>query len=612
MSEISEKSPSPRPRLGLALSGGGFRASFFHIGLLAKIAELGLLRHIEVISTVSGGAIIGTLYYLHLKKLLENKSDSQILDSDYCEILHKITGDFLKAVQKNVIMTAYNNPLKTIKMASANYSSSLRLAELYEEYFYRPIFDPDSNAPIKMSDLKILPKGEILDFKPLEHNSYRSAKVPMLLINTASLNTGRSWYFEATHMGEAPRENVSSQEIDKNLRLVRPSSYQLLGKEHQDFLLSHAVAASAALPAVFAPIKISNLYPNKIDLQLVDGGVHDNQGIEGLLNFDCTDFIISDSSRPLEFEAKPDIRNDGLLLRVRSILGDRLREEQSFRMLEGKYKNHTAFIHLRKNFPIIKQDYLTPTSKTKEPKPLSFISDFTLSNDNLAIAPEVQQLLARIRTHLDSFTDLEAYSLMFYGYQISQQVLLETPSLEHLIKKPISYTSSINWPFLKIAPWAKQPTINYLHQLQVGSERFLKVFRLNPLVKKLSLLVLFLIFLLIIWVAFSLISILSSIPIIQELLAISLSQAISLFSPVFITLFLLRVIFARRYSLFREQWFSFWAKALLPALCFPLVWLHLFVYDQLFLKIGQLDSLEKPLYQTDLTPLTKTDQELES
>jgi predicted acylesterase/phospholipase RssA len=62
------------PKLGLALSGGGHRAAFFHIGVLAKLAELGLLRRIEVISTVSGGSIVGALYYLHVKNLLEDKT----------------------------------------------------------------------------------------------------------------------------------------------------------------------------------------------------------------------------------------------------------------------------------------------------------------------------------------------------------------------------------------------------------------------------------------------------------------------------------------------------------------------------------------------------------
>jgi hypothetical protein len=39
--------------LGLALSGGGHRAAFFHIGALAKLGELGLLRRVEVLSTVA-------------------------------------------------------------------------------------------------------------------------------------------------------------------------------------------------------------------------------------------------------------------------------------------------------------------------------------------------------------------------------------------------------------------------------------------------------------------------------------------------------------------------------------------------------------------------------
>ena len=73
------------PKLGLALSGGGHRAAFFHIGVLAKLAELGLLRHLEVISTVSGGSIVGALYYLHVKNLLEDKPDEAITDADYIE-----------------------------------------------------------------------------------------------------------------------------------------------------------------------------------------------------------------------------------------------------------------------------------------------------------------------------------------------------------------------------------------------------------------------------------------------------------------------------------------------------------------------------------------------
>ncbi len=44
--------------LGLALSGGGFRAMLFHVGAIVRLNELGLLRSVDEISGVSGGAIV--------------------------------------------------------------------------------------------------------------------------------------------------------------------------------------------------------------------------------------------------------------------------------------------------------------------------------------------------------------------------------------------------------------------------------------------------------------------------------------------------------------------------------------------------------------------------
>src|SRR5579885_2824390 len=44
--------------VGLALSGGGFRATLFHIGSLWRLNQLGWLRRLDVITSVSGGSII--------------------------------------------------------------------------------------------------------------------------------------------------------------------------------------------------------------------------------------------------------------------------------------------------------------------------------------------------------------------------------------------------------------------------------------------------------------------------------------------------------------------------------------------------------------------------
>jgi len=46
-------------RVGLALSGGGFRAAAFHLGMLRKLHEFGLLQGIDLLTCVSGGSIAG-------------------------------------------------------------------------------------------------------------------------------------------------------------------------------------------------------------------------------------------------------------------------------------------------------------------------------------------------------------------------------------------------------------------------------------------------------------------------------------------------------------------------------------------------------------------------
>ena len=52
-------------RLGLALSGGGFRAAAFHLGVFRKLHELGLLWKLDLITCVSGGSIAGAFLASH-------------------------------------------------------------------------------------------------------------------------------------------------------------------------------------------------------------------------------------------------------------------------------------------------------------------------------------------------------------------------------------------------------------------------------------------------------------------------------------------------------------------------------------------------------------------
>jgi GNAT superfamily N-acetyltransferase len=50
---------TPLDRVGLAFSGGGIRSATFNLGVLKGLHELGVLKHVDYLSTVSGGGYIG-------------------------------------------------------------------------------------------------------------------------------------------------------------------------------------------------------------------------------------------------------------------------------------------------------------------------------------------------------------------------------------------------------------------------------------------------------------------------------------------------------------------------------------------------------------------------
>ena len=49
-----------RDAVGLGFSGGGMRSATFNLGLLQAMDHYGLLKHVDYLSTVSGGGYIGS------------------------------------------------------------------------------------------------------------------------------------------------------------------------------------------------------------------------------------------------------------------------------------------------------------------------------------------------------------------------------------------------------------------------------------------------------------------------------------------------------------------------------------------------------------------------
>src|SRR6266704_2017586 len=59
---------TPKDRFGLALSGGGIRSATFNLGLLQALAQLGVLRQVNYLSTVSGGGYVGGFWTAWLRR----------------------------------------------------------------------------------------------------------------------------------------------------------------------------------------------------------------------------------------------------------------------------------------------------------------------------------------------------------------------------------------------------------------------------------------------------------------------------------------------------------------------------------------------------------------
>jgi predicted acylesterase/phospholipase RssA len=466
---IENPKPKQQNKLGIGLSGGGFRAALFHIGVLAALAEKNKLKDIEVISCVSGGSIVGAFYYLKIKQLYETKVDETIVQEDYIQIVKEIESEFLTAVQENLrmrLLTSFSDNIKMWKGES--YSRSHRLGELYEEYFYKPLFYKNSKEkkPIYMSDLFIIPFGD-QKFKLNEDNWKRSNKVPQLILNSTAVNTGHNWQFTASWMGEPP--TYISDDFDVKPRLRR-MYYENAPERYQKFRLGYAVAASSCVPVLFQPLVLKGLYKN-FDLELIDGGVHDNQGIASILEQECNEIIVSDASAQMPDNAVHTANAMSLFFRVDTILQERLREIQLLDLKSRKYTsivNKLSIVHLKNGLAQLPVSWINCTDVNR-----SIIYDKEIEDENallkFGLMKKIQKGLSEVRTDLDSFNDLEGYALMYSGYQ---QMMHESSSVN---------IKTENWNFLKVAESCTIPAKEkqLVNQLKVSSFVPFKIVRIS-------------------------------------------------------------------------------------------------------------------------------------
>jgi len=356
-------------KIGLALSGGGFRASLFHIGVLKRLAELNILRHVQVISTVSGGSIIGMYYYLELKKMLESTNNVELSKEHYVALVSKIEKEFSKSIKSNLRMSAFMKCPKT--------PLTEKLGELYQER----LFDNIDTEVQSMSEIAIEPKVKermYQEFIPQFHNFELENSVPRIIVNATLLNNGHNWQFTAKGMGE--NRYMTDISINNN----PPYKFKEYSEKNL-VTVGQAVAASSAVPVLFDPIEL------RLDgeiFKLSDGGLYDNMGLSSLIADECSHIIVSDGSGQFKEDKKPSSFRLDVLGRVMGVLMNRTRE--------GEYKMAKSL---------------------EELAILKALSIFHMESES-SLDNELQEKLAQVRTDLDAFHELESTGLVYAGYKI--------------------------------------------------------------------------------------------------------------------------------------------------------------------------------------------------
>jgi len=276
-----------KDKVGLALSGGGFRAALFHCGALIRLNELGYLPKIDRISSVSGGSIASARLAAAWSKLtFDSNGTAPNFDEHVVEPLREFCRLSLdvKSILSGIVPFGHSAPS--------------RLAEAYDKH---------------------LLGGMTLDRLPIR---------PDFVFNATNLQTGRSFRFE--------RKRVADYKIGQITNTAR-------------FPVSLAVAASSAFPPVLSPVIIDLEKTWWSDMEgteffgqddymervfLTDGGVYDNLGLERIDHFGT--ILCSDAGKPFDYGKTYDALSLKQVLRALDIAADQSRGLRTRMLIDSK------------------------------------------------------------------------------------------------------------------------------------------------------------------------------------------------------------------------------------------------------------------------------------
>ncbi len=424
-------------RLGLALSGGGYRAAAFHLGVFRKLNKLNILEKIDVISCISGGSIAGAYYVL-------NKNNFEEFEKSFTTNLQK------SCIRRIIFHYRFLLPIlifAAIVFFLLNDPFSFDFPTwLVVLIICTLVFSP------------ILIQFRIVSFTTLKIKAYRKIffgnkvlvdlpDAPILAINSTNLSTGTLWTFSKNKMSD------SSYEFPKD----GGESIKFNGS---NFSIAVAVASSSSVPVPFDPVKIPIKYfKNHADFKrakprLIDGGLYDNQGLHKLTqsnsSYVCDIIIVSDGSQP--FSDKFFANNTPFILyRGIDVMMRKIKNLQFIRDVYGKSKE-IAYFSLDWEYSRCVLEFVNAAKKEQVPqhvlahhgltrevleKPFAEINelirnkiDFKSIVKNALDEPQIEKI-SRISTNLTALSKEKIELLSKHGEILTElQIKLYCPTLK--------------------------------------------------------------------------------------------------------------------------------------------------------------------------------------
>jgi NTE family protein len=256
----AEVTEATAPKIGLALSGGGSRAIAFHLGCLRALNQLGLLDRIDVLSTVSGGSVIGAYFHSHqgdfasfeakMREVLSQGLAKRMVRKLFSPLGLKVVCAFALVGLVALFAAVIRSTTGIVWLITPR-----SLARHFERFEIRsPLHRFASRTSLLEATLdESLFGGASLSDLPAK---------PHLVINASELRTGSAFRFGTMESG----------------------SWRWGKLRRNNVPVAHAVAASAAYPLFLPAFDESFTFDNKGTLKsdrviLTDGGIYDNLGL---------------------------------------------------------------------------------------------------------------------------------------------------------------------------------------------------------------------------------------------------------------------------------------------------------------------------------------------